>query len=305
MGSIHWPLELQEDAFEAHRYQNREISGALEDCFSAVLAIVSKEKPHPLMEDFDAWMQGKVGGNKARHAFDFGLQFSFPILPGDLSLANNVMAVLDRVLRTSGKPYDSLLLTPATVLFNIVILRTYLHRPASNDMQIYHLARNLSEQDLLVINDTTDQNASAKRGWFRRNLSLPEQVLAAGQGNTGADVPPPPMFCKIRTKLNKKLRLEEGFQSASPLTDRGKPYIWYDSNNEGLTGGEAFTFFEHGSSPTRTPQQPPADQVDLTPESHIKTGVKRPWKPNTTAPTPNENQKTSEPVLRRSKRLKK
>lgn len=266
------------------------------------------------MDVFHMWMDGQIGGDKVQRAFKFTLQFSLPILPADLSLVDDIGSKIFTGLRKVNPRLGTLLLTPATILLQLVVLRVYLQRPASDDIQIYHLSRNLDVTERHNLDDH-DTNIDAKCGSISRNLSIPEQVLAAGQGvsDTRSALIPPTMFCNIALKLDKNIVLEHDFQPASPLTENGHAYTWHPSTEQGLTGGQSFRAFSHhsGSEPLTTDPHKPVIPVNVVPHSRSTVlGGKRPRMPVIDDSDEHDhsatlvNPDTPELVLRRSKRLK-
>ena len=193
MGTIRWPLRLQDEA-AFHGYTNDLIQTALYDAFSAIFDILVGAAPHPLAQLFDEYI------DKARKTFEATHQrrvsdedlhglaqhFSFPIpnLPGDESLIEDFLADLGVQLRKESKLVSSSLRYHhiGPILFHLVILREYLHKPPDNDHSIFQLVKN----NLVY------------RIWTSH-----EQALAAchGEGNTSSNspfnYPPTPLLYKL------------------------------------------------------------------------------------------------------------
>ena len=133
---------LHEDAAD-HGYTNDDIQMALFDAYSSVFDILTKQQEHPIMDLFQIHMaeyQAKwkkinprrdpTNNNIIKAASAFA--FSVPILPGNASLAVDFVSDLKSHI---GRQYSSLAddcvtMSIGKVLFDLVILRMYLSRPA-------------------------------------------------------------------------------------------------------------------------------------------------------------------------------
>jgi hypothetical protein len=152
VGTIRWPLRLQEEA-AFHSYANDLIQTAFYNAFSTIFDILVGATPHPLAQLFDEYV------DKARKAFEAAHQrkvsnedlhglaqhFSFPIpsLPGDESLIDDFLADLGIQLHKESKFVGSSLRYHhiGPIFFRLVILREYLHKPPENDHDIFHLVK--------------------------------------------------------------------------------------------------------------------------------------------------------------------
>ena len=153
MGTIWWPLWLHGDAAD-QGYINDNIQTALFYAYSSVFDILTGQQDHPIMDLFQTHMaeyQAKqkkanpridpTNNNLIEAASTFA--FSVPILPGDASLAVDFVSDLKSHI---GCQYSSLADDCATVsvgkvLFDLVILWTYLSRPAESDLDIFELVK--------------------------------------------------------------------------------------------------------------------------------------------------------------------
>ena len=152
MGTIRWPLRLQEEA-AFYNYTNDPIQTALYDAFSTIFDILVGATPHPLAQLFDEYMQNARKKFKATHqrgALDEDLHglaqhFSFPVpsLPGDESLIDDFLADLGVQLRKESKLVSSSLRYHhiGPIFFRLVILREYLHKLPENDYDIFQLVK--------------------------------------------------------------------------------------------------------------------------------------------------------------------
>jgi hypothetical protein len=152
VGTIRWPLRLHEEA-AFHDYGNHSIQTALYNAFSSVFDVLVGITQHPLAQYFDEYMQTaqqKFETAHQRMATDADLhglaqRFSFPvpILAGDESLIEDFLADLGVQLRKESKlALSSLRLHHiGPILFRLVILREYLHRPPDNDQDIFELVK--------------------------------------------------------------------------------------------------------------------------------------------------------------------
>ena len=151
-------------------------------------------------------------------ASEFLSSFSVPILPGDASLAlefiSNLKCHIAHTLTSLAD--DRAIMSIGQVLFNLVILRTYMSRPAENDHNIFELVK--------------DNQVS--RVWTSH-----EQALAAcfGEDDTSVNASfltkPNPFLWKIKVlpDPNPELHQEHAF-----VTIRN-PIVW--TTGPGLTGG--------------------------------------------------------------------
>jgi hypothetical protein len=228
VGLIRWPLRLHEDAAD-YDYVNDEIQTALYEAYSSVHDILTRRMQHPIMELFSKHMvqQRKkrttdnphydpTNNNLLEDASKF--PFLVPILPGDSSLAIDFISSLKYHIAQLPATVidDCAIIVIGQALFNLVILRTYLSRPAENDLDIFELVN----------------NRQVSRTWTNH-----EQALAAcfGEEDTSIDAKfhtkPSPTLWGIKVEIDSELCVPGG----SPLVVIQQPVIW--TERPGLTGG--------------------------------------------------------------------
>ena len=201
---------------------------ALWDAFSSIYDIVSGEKPHPLAQLFDKYLEKQRKKFKKAHAHrtvtdeHLAKDFSFcvPILPGDASLIEDFLSDLDIQLHneTGTTAHALCLLHLGPPLFSLVILRVYLNRPDQNDWDIFHLV----------------EHNCISRIW-----TLHEQALAAchGESDTSRNaplVPPPTLLVYDLTVVNNS-ELMISDDELLVTIESSEPINW--TSNPGLSGG--------------------------------------------------------------------
>lgn len=234
VGPIRWPLRLQDNAAD-HNYRNDAIQTGLYDAYSAIFDILTGATQHPIMTFFSQHMKdqcaafheknrGRTPSSNDLFKMAHCLPFSVPILPGDASLAENFIA--DIKVQAHREKIDiiseDLALVPVgSILFHLVILRTYLNRPAENDLDIY---------EFIVANRVS------------RTWTVHEQALAAchGEDDTSSNahfnsIPDPHRWevnvVKVTSDIEVPLSDDRPFASIqSP-----EAVVW--TNRPGLTGG--------------------------------------------------------------------
>ncbi|KAJ7268152.1 hypothetical protein B0H12DRAFT_1229783 [Mycena haematopus] len=224
VGAIKWPPRLMEDGSN-FGYENPEISAALYDSRSSIVAIImgTNSTAHPIGSDYDKWMSKAPELSQARHADAFASQFSFGILPGDASLIEpHHTHVFETAMKlaSSGDSSESQRLRTnvlASVLFSLVVLRIYLRRPPRDDIQVYFLALPFSKKQRFDILD--ESFAAAKMG------KVPEST--SGFQNM------PPNWCKIKTVFRKAAaaRIPAGVWLADAVDVNGYDYNWDLAND--------------------------------------------------------------------------
>ncbi|KAI0085310.1 hypothetical protein BDY19DRAFT_996853 [Irpex rosettiformis] len=153
IGQILWPVRLYDDAHDLHGYRNPEVTTALEDAFSTILVILCGEKDHPIIHRFTEHIRGGIP--KPEDCMSFVHQFDTLILRGDLSLIHEHLVIMSQLMRRrmqtgklhanagsrawTGDWISALVNGPGNVLFQLVILRLYLERQASDDYEIYRI----------------------------------------------------------------------------------------------------------------------------------------------------------------------
>jgi hypothetical protein len=281
VGTIRWPLRLQDNAADLD-YCNDAIQTPLYDAYSAVFDILTGTTPHPIMIFFREHMKEqritfhKRNRGRAPSEVDLfemvqHLPFSVPVLPGDASLVENFVA--DIKVQANHEKIDiideDLVLIPiGSILFHLVILRTYLGRPAENDLDIYELVK-------------------ARR--VSRTWTAHEQALAAcyGEDDTSSNacfrsVPDPHLWkvsvIKVSSDMEVPLSQDRPFVSIQPQN-----IVW--TNRPGLMGG------------TRKPRQYRPPYIRLAPP-----GLRPRPRPAYTGATTTEGRETSGDTLLSSKR---
>jgi len=183
VGPIRWPLRLQDNAAD-HDYHNDAIQTALYDAYSAIFDILTGTTQHPIMTFFSQHMKDQIiafhkknrGRTPSSHdLFEMAhhLPISIPILPGDASLVENFIADI-KVQAHREKiniiSEDLALIPVGSILFHLIILWTYLNRPAENDLDIYEfvMANRVSwtwtvhEQALTACHGENDTSSNAR-----------------------------------------------------------------------------------------------------------------------------------------------
>jgi len=157
MGTIKYPVQLIGDALDNHDYENADIQSALKDSFYAILQILRRQKDHPIMEVYDDWKLATIRSHRIllkaaydqfEHSSAFEHLFNIPLLPADRSLIQLFIVKLDLALKLH--PDDKIRCHTSVlgyVLFGLVVLRVYLGRNPSDNIQIYWLARQLPEEE--------------------------------------------------------------------------------------------------------------------------------------------------------------
>ncbi len=167
-----------------------------------------------------------------RRAADFLQCFDLPVLAGDASLAETHIELTLKAVREKRRDSNNNLLVVAEVLFKVVILRSYLGCTVENEVEIFYLALKW-ESGLKVDSHYTE----AKNGHILRNLTLPEQALAAGEGSSDTRHPPVPIYAtaltqhrtsQISVQIDKgcSLDIPKGFLLAGARCEDGRPYQW-------------------------------------------------------------------------------
>jgi hypothetical protein len=230
VGTILWPVWLHEDAADRD-YTNDDVQTALYDAFSSVYDVLTGQTQHPIMDLFSTHMaeyQTKLQSvNPHRRLTDFDLlhagsefssSFSVPILAGDVSLAEEFISNIKLQI---GRQYASLaddlaIMSVGQVLFNLVILRTYMARPPENDLDIFELV----------------EENRVSRVWTGHELAL---ASCFGEDDTGPDASfltkPNPFLWSINALVDSNL---ERPHNSSLVTVHG-PVVW--TARPGLTGG--------------------------------------------------------------------
>jgi hypothetical protein len=228
VGTIRWPLSLHRDAADLG-YINDGIQTALYNAYSSIFDILTGRRQHPIMDLFSAHMANRqYEHNEASPNHDptyddlfdpaLAFQFSVPILPGDASLADefisNLMCHIKQLSDSLAEDDD--LITISQALFRLVVLRTYLSRPADNDHNIFELVK----------------DGQVSRIWTNH-----EQALAACYGeddtssNAAFSTGPEPSLWNVKVMMDPELELPH----QCPLVAIQGPVVW--TSLPGLTGG--------------------------------------------------------------------
>jgi hypothetical protein len=288
VGTIRWPLSLHKDAADLGYFKD-DIQMALYNAYSSVFDILTGQQQHPIKDLLSAHManrQKKSNEANSNHdstyddMFDPTLDFKFPvpILPGDASLADefisNLKCHIGQLSASLAKDDD--IISIGQALFHIVILRTYLSRPAESDHDIFELVR----------------DGRVSRIWTNH-----EQALAACYGendtspNASFSTRPDPLLWDIKIVMDPELE---------PLHDRPLvaihgPVVW--TTTPGLTGGALkprcyrpphLCLPKSGPRPKPRPayRRRPAGEEDVPTYMTPSIGVKRPSNMMADAETP-------------------
>jgi len=229
VGTIRWPLSLHGDAADLS-YIDNVIQTALYDAYSSVFDILTGQQQHPIMDLLSAHMTNRQDksddetnsdhDSTYNDIFDPALDFKFPvpILPGHASLTNKFISNLKCHIgqMSVNLAEDDYIIAIGQALFHIVILWTYLSRPAKNDHNIFELVR----------------DSQVSRIWTNH-----EQALAACYGETDTSpsasfsTRPNPLLWDIKVVMDPKLELLHD----RPLVAIHGPVVW--TATPGLTGG--------------------------------------------------------------------
>lgn len=230
-----------EDAHDIYGYQHQEITDTLFQSRQAVLDIVmdSRSALHPIGLDYEQWMASGGELQEIGRANDFARKFfSAQVLPGDASLIEphtnyvveslpaDILAIGDTPAAVSERlRRRATILAP--LLFQLVILRMYLGRAATDDIQIYFLTRTFDKAELEKLSKN-DPLYLAKKGMVIRHMTEPELVLQAAEDTAGQNMPA--RWCKIGTRVTKAAaaRIPAKTVLASAYDPIGGDYIWMD-----------------------------------------------------------------------------
>ncbi|KAJ7196707.1 hypothetical protein GGX14DRAFT_574776 [Mycena pura] len=237
VGRIEWPQRLTESAQEIYGYENSEISDLLYGARDSIFAIVtgSQSVSHPIWADYEQWMASGKRHNEIGRANEFAENFySTRILPRDASLIESHVEYIIQCIQpdipavpdTPAAVSEALLRRVATlapILFQLIILRVYLHCTAADDLEIYWLTRDLGKGEKVLADDSLYY---AKTGRVIRHPTEPELALQAAQEFTGQTIPP--KWCKIGRSVAKAAAagIPGSFVYASACDGKGDEYHW-------------------------------------------------------------------------------
>lgn len=218
------------------RKDRRHVTDALDDSMNSIQDILTGRRPHPIIADFVATLGH--AGDKVMKASDFRASLNIPILPGDASITETYTSQIhQRVMRTNLPPllgHDPFLFTTGAgaVLLQLVVLRTYLERPPSDDLTIYKLVRGAYIPG--------DPSSSPLPRIIRR-LTVPEEAFATVKGlGPKAEVEDIQNIRGIALegfiKRTKNLECRFDRPLAYVVQDGSTGFIWPPSEDEGLTG---------------------------------------------------------------------
>ncbi|KAF8150339.1 hypothetical protein BJ912DRAFT_938259 [Pholiota molesta] len=262
LGMIKWPVRpvrLQEDAADTYAYQNQDIHNALEGAYGAVLEILLREQYHPITEMYKIWVTikypekaipSKVKHQKqhsSEHHFNFTKQFTPDILPGDKLLIDMFMEQFQRDIKDNKMSVDSHSVTCiGSILFCLVVLRTYLGHKPCNDTQIFYLAGSSSLFDNVSEDDTY---AKAKKGSIQHIITPPEHAAAAsGTIHTVSTLVPSVWHVIDMDDYMPHIRFVKGCSSNGDL------YPFFNTTASGLVG--KWKFVLHTQAHTVTKRMP-------------------------------------------------
>ncbi|KAK7029240.1 hypothetical protein R3P38DRAFT_3516375 [Favolaschia claudopus] len=165
--------------------------------------------------------------------------------------------------------------TVAPILFQLVILRIYLRRHPSDDVQIYFLSRFFTSEELRALS-LEDPLGNAKAGNIVRNITTPELVLNTPEHKQpGRSISYDFTKMKLRFSRAAEGRIPSTFDLASAFGGNGDEYVWQSSESPGL-------FEEYVDPPPSSP---------LTALSDIEVEPRQP-----TPPPPAERSKRKQAV---------
>ncbi|KAF8951007.1 hypothetical protein BDZ97DRAFT_2067954 [Flammula alnicola] len=258
MGKIKWPMRFHEDAND-NGYMNTGIRENLEGSYGAILEIILTQRKHPIIHS--------RGNAQAMYDVEFEQLFDLYILAGDKSLMNPFLVQLrhDTEAATLDHHHVHLL---GSVLFSLVIIRTYLGADSSADDQIFWLSRKLTQhQKQSILPD--DPFADAKRGHLIRHLTAPEKAMAASVPGELLG-PHAGLLSGLRKQVElagMDLDLPTGFRLSGARAENGQIYQFFSTTANGLTGGPPFTprLITHDYQLASTPAFTPAEPAPITP----------------------------------------
>ncbi|KAF8194528.1 hypothetical protein BJ912DRAFT_1057013 [Pholiota molesta] len=247
LGTIRWPVRLEEDAVEKHNYQNEDIRKVLEGSYGAILEIMLGERKHPIVDLYISWIKHRPHSNKMilDHQFSFTQQFEPDILPADKSLINSFLAHLSHDTKGAKILVEQHWISNvASVLFRLAILRQYLGRQPCDDEQIFYLAYTGTSYS----NDPPDDlYAEAKNGSIIRILTPAEQVASSLKSIDTLCIRQGLRFGRI---VDMKDYLH-GVQLVGPRTQGGEQYSFLNTTASGMAGERKF-ISNRRFEPTRT-----------------------------------------------------
>ncbi|KAJ7688094.1 hypothetical protein B0H14DRAFT_3533549 [Mycena olivaceomarginata] len=233
VGTIKWPPRLQEDAAQLYCYDNPEISAALTQSRQRIIDIIlaNDTRCASYYLGLPRVDVGRPAAKETRHADDFSRKFSsIRLLPGDASLIDvhttHVLEAVTANVPESSEVFRQRAVNFASILFQLVVLRLYLRRPAQDDVRIYFLARKFTPKELQSV-DEGDPLGRAKHGKVVRHLTVPEAVLQTPE-DSSEEEPMPPRFCKMGIILRKTAaaRIPAGFWLATAYDHQGLEFEW-------------------------------------------------------------------------------
>lgn len=201
------------------------------------------------------WKEWTQSQKRHTRSAQFITHYTVDALPGDLSLTNAVLQNVQAYLRRKGLDSDILrdvLNGPGLLLFQLIIVRTYLHRTAKDDDEIWRLWR----------------TGRLQRQW------LPAELAFGGmQGQTIIDVRTDGRVRRSTTSIEKIIKfdarqaLPRSFRVVTINTGGGTPYTWpvAPAGVTGLAGGTVEVIIpagQEGKRPKPRPVKRKAEAVD-------------------------------------------
>ncbi|KAF8958149.1 hypothetical protein BDZ97DRAFT_1842758 [Flammula alnicola] len=285
MGKIKWPMRFHEDAND-NGYMNTGIRENLEGSYGAILEIILTQRKHPIIVLFESYIshpnrpQHSRGNAQAMYDVEFEQLFDLYILAGDKSLMNPFLVQLrhDTEAATLDHHHVHLL---GSVLFSLVIIRTYLGADSSADDQIFWLSRKLTQhQKQSILPD--DPFADAKRGHLIRHLTAPEKAMAASVPGELLG-PHAGLLSGLRKQVElagMDLDLPTGFRLSGARAENGQVYQFFSTTANGLTGGPPFTPryrqapLKYTPSPNQTRPKPRPIQKEKNTVDNVPSGAR-------------------------------
>ena len=263
-----------------HGYSNISLQSALEGAFHSIFEIISGKRPHPLIAQWNKEVK-KCGIISPSQIHNWHASYHLSILSGDSSLIAPLLEdLLQRLSCRQGNPsirvkgaIDARVQGPAFMLFQLVILREYLHRSPSDDDEIFRLVASAATGTQDPDDSNSDASSQSENGdpspvpvagaaqdssIYRivRQLTTPEQALAArlGWSNTlrwtdeeESVAPLEPEKRMVKVDAHFGLSAEEPVVFVS--SSEGHPaYAWPVTKALGLIGGPPYVVGGESSS---------------------------------------------------------
>ena len=267
------PDWAEDDSVDHYGYSNLNLQRSLEDSYGTIVQILNGSVGHPLLELWLDWTSKHGWDSRTHHlakvdaTLNFQAQFHLDILPGDLALIGGFALKLQHDLGPSNFRY---LTEVATLLFKVVVMRTYLGRNPCDDEQIFYLAYSPSSFGEKVADRPDNPLLEAKHGSIVRNLTVPERVLLGSKSSHH-------LCCLVTNDIP----LPQDVPLAQVLDALGEPYQFFRTNSGGLFTPGSFVPFrplKHTQSPDHSTMPAISSTDDPSPS--------KPFRPLKYTPSP-------------------